>query len=201
MPKISQTFTVAATTDTVWAMLQDVPRVVTCLPGLELLGTPQDNVYQGRLKVKLGAVTAAFEGEATIIEADAANFVSRIKGKGVDKKGGSRAQADFVYRLAPADGGTQVVVDADIQLSGPLAQFGRTGILNDVAHELTAQFAGNLGTRLAVPEASAAPVEGAPQPTTPPPVAAELSGGRLLVALLRGRWRALVAALRQLFGR
>jgi uncharacterized protein len=194
MPKISETFSVTQAVAEVWAFLQDVPAVVTCLPGLELTGQPAEQVYQGRIRVKLGAVTAAFEGEATIIESDARTHTTRIKGKGIDKKGGSRAQAEFVYRLTAIATGTQVVVDAEINLSGPLAQFGRTSILNDVARELTAQFATNLNAKLA-------PRDAVPPRTEARPVApTTLSGSHLLWVLIKGRWRALCAAFRRHFG-
>ena len=197
MPRISESFTIARPLSQVWAYLQDIPQVVTCLPGLELTGQPAAQVFAGKLKIKLGAVTAAFEGEATIVAIDESRHETRIKGKGTDRKGGSRAQAEFVYRL---DGGdeTRVSVDADITLSGPLAQFGRTGILQDVARELTAQFATNLEAKLAaaviLPEASAGPLE---PPATPPGNAASaaLSGSRLLWFLLRGRLRAVLRIL------
>ena len=199
MPKISETFSVVSPIERVWAFFQDIPVVVTCLPGLELTGEPEPGVYRGRLKVKLGAVTAGFEGEAKIVAVDAATFTTRIEGKGVDKKGGSRAQAEFVYRLTPISQGTSVVVDADINLSGPLAQFGRTGILNDVAREMTAQFAANLSVKLAAQTGVAAAAE-----TTASSAGAAsapaLSGGRLLWILIIGRARALWGALRRLRG-
>lgn len=196
MPRITESFTLPRPLPQVWATLQDIPRVVTCLPGLELTGQPAEQVYAGRLKVRLGAVTAAFEGEATITAIDPAAHETRLKGKGTDRKGGSRAQAEFVYRLEEVPAGTRVAVDADITLSGPLAQFGRTGILQDVARELTAQFATNLEAMLAAAPAAAPPPVAtaddsppAPRADAPPP-AAPLSGTRLLWVLLKGRWRA-----------
>ena len=196
MPRISESFTVNQSAARVWEFFQDVPQVVTCLPGLELAGQPQPEVFVGRIKVKLGAVSATFEGEATIIETDHVAHVSRIKGRGVDKKGGSRAQAEFTYRLAAVTNGTQVTVDADINLTGPLAQFGRTGILNEVARELTAQFATNLEAKLAAGTAPT-PSENSAHADTAP--IAALDAGRLLRALLHSRWRALLRWLCKLF--
>ena len=195
MPRISETFKVEQPVTRVWDFFQDVPQVVTCMPGLELLEQLQPEVFRGRMKIKLGAVSAAFEGEATIVESNHAEHLSRIQGKGVDKKGGSRAQADFTYRLADIAGGTQVSVDAEINLSGPLAQFGRTSILNDVAHELTAQFASNLEAKLG---ASTGPAM-IDAPTEPTPVAA-LDGGQLARSILRRRWQAFIRGLYAWFG-
>ena len=195
MPQITETFTVARPPAVVWAYLQDIPAVVTCLPGLELLESPQENVYRGRLKVRLGAVSAGFEGEARIVASDPAAFECRLQGKGVDRKGGSRANAEFAYSLFAVAGGTQVTVNADINLTGPLAQMGRTGILNDVAHEMTGEFARNLEARLAAQPATTTEAAMAAKASTTVP--AELSLWRVFQAILRGRLRALVARLKR----
>jgi len=194
MPRISESFTVDRPLAQVWALVQDIPQVVTCMPGLELIEQPAPNAYRGRMKIKLGAVSAAFEGEATIIETDDAQHRSRISGKGVDKKGGSRAAAEFTYTLSTAPTGTLVDVEADINLSGSLAQFGRTSILNDVAHELTAQFAQNLAGKLV---ASSTIAMDAPAETVP---VAALDAGKIVRSILRRRWRAFMQWLRSLLG-
>ena len=198
MPQISESFDVAQPADRVWAFFQDVPQVVTCLPGLELTEQPADNVYRGRIKIKLGAVTSAFEGEATILEADDDTRASRISGKGVDKKGGSRAQAEFGYRVAEIPSGSQVTIDAEIKLTGTLAQMGRTGIVTDVVRELTREFAANLEAKLAATMVGHATEDNG---SSKPDAAEALSAGRLLLVLLRGRWRACCSALRGLLGR
>lgn len=198
MPRISESFNVTQPADRVWAFFQDVPQVVTCLPGLELTGQPAENVYRGRIKIKLGAVTSAFEGEAKILDADDDARASRISGKGVDKKGGSRAQADFGYRVAEIGNGSEVTIDADIKLTGTLAQMGRTGIVTDVVRELTQEFAANLEAKLAATMAGQAEEA---NDNSKPDTAEALNAGRLLFALLRGRWRACVSALKGLLGR
>ena len=71
------------------------------------------------------------------------------KGKGTDKRGGSRSKLVLDYRLAEVPGGTRVDVDADIQLVGPIAQFGRTGIVTETANILIRQFVQNVEAKLA----------------------------------------------------
>lgn len=198
MPQISESFDVAQPANRVWAFFQDIPQVVNCLPGLELTGQPADKVYRGRVKIKLGAVASAFEGEATILEADDEQRASRISGKGVDKKGGSRALAEFGYRVAEIESGAQVTIDADIKLTGTLAQMGRTGIVTDVVRELTREFAANLEAKLAATMAGEMAELDAPSKLEE---AEALSAGRLLRAFVRGRWNAFRAALDGLIGR
>jgi uncharacterized protein len=54
------------------------------------------------------------------------------------------------YALAEADGGsTKVNIDADVMLSGPAAQFGRTGLVNEISKRLIGEFVQCLEAKLA----------------------------------------------------
>lgn len=145
--KISQEFSVAKPPDTVWEFFQDVPSVAQCLPGAELLGQKDDGAYEGKLSVKLGPMTAAFEGTATV-DPSPADKTAVIEGRGVDKRGGSRGQVKVNYGITPEGGGSKVTVDADVTLSGPAAQFGRTGLVNEMSKRLIGEFVDCLESKL-----------------------------------------------------
>lgn len=152
---ISQQFTVARDPDTVWNFFQDVPAVAQCLPGAELQSVNEDGSYSGQLSVKLGPMTAAFEGKA-IVAPDAASKTATIEGKGVDKRGGSRGQVKLKYGIAPSEDGSTVDIDADISLSGPAAQFGRTGLINEISKRLIGDFVTCLEGKLSATSSAAA---------------------------------------------
>lgn len=145
--KITQEFEVARPIGVVWDFFQDVPSVAQCLPGAELTEDKGDGVYGGKITVKLGPMTAAFEGEATVTP-DPAGNTGHIEGKGVDRRGGSRGQVKVDYSLTQADGGTKVAVDADVTLSGAAAQFGRTGLINEMSSRLIGEFVTCLEAKL-----------------------------------------------------
>ncbi len=145
--KIEQSFVVERPPDVVWDFFQDVPAVAQCLPGAKLQDQEDDGSYSGSLSMKLGPMTANFEGKATI-EPDAAARSARIEGRGVDKTGGSRGQVKVDYRIVEAGGGSEVTVDADITLSGPAAQFGRTGLINEMSKRLIGEFVDCLEAKL-----------------------------------------------------
>lgn len=148
--KISQEFVVERPPQDVWQFFQDIPAVAHCLPGAELQGENEDGSYDGNLSVKLGPMTAAFEGKATITP-DQPNMTAKIEGKGVDKKGGSRGQVSVVYTITEEAAGSKVDIDADVTLSGPAAQFGRTGLINEMSKRLIGDFVtcieGKLGAK------------------------------------------------------
>ena len=146
--KITQEFVVASSPDVVWQFFQDVPSVAQCLPGAELTGQTEDGGYEGTLSSKLGPMTAVFEGKVTVTTGEASRSAT-IEGKGVDKKGGSRGQVKVEYSVKPDDaGGSRVSVDANIQLSGPAAQFGRTGLINEMSRRLIEDFVSCLEAKL-----------------------------------------------------
>jgi carbon-monoxide dehydrogenase small subunit len=98
----------------------------------------------------------------------------------------SPARGEIAFALAATpDGATRVDVSIGFSLAGPLAQFGRGAIVNDLAERLTAAFARNLDARLRRADAGA-----------PPPPAAELHAGALILSVL---WRHLKAAWVRLF--
>jgi len=145
--KVTQEFEVAQPVSAVWDFFQDVPAVAQCLPGAELLEDKGDGTYVGKVEVKLGPMSAAFEGEATVTPDEAAK-TGTISGKGVDKRGGSRGQVKVAYGLTAAGSGTTVLVDADVTLSGAAAQFGRTGLINEMSKRLISDFVACLEGKL-----------------------------------------------------
>jgi len=195
MPDITQSFDVDQPAQAVWQLLQNVPEVVTCIPGFTLIDQEGDATYTGKVRIRLGPVVGAFEGEATVVEVDEATHTARIEGQGLDKQGGSRARASVTYTLTETDGKTRVEIAADMKLTGALAQMGRTGIVNDVANQITAEFAKNLSAKLAAAPAATSATEGPSEPTqaAPPAPAAEISGGKIIL-------RALLRSLGRLFG-
>lgn len=155
--KITQTFEVARPLPAVWHLFQDIGAVASCMPGAELTEDKGNGLYGGRVGIKLGPFGASFEGEARVTT-DPQTHSGRAEGRGVDKKGGSRSKLEMDYRLQETPTGTRVDIDADIQLAGPIAQFGRVGIITETANVLIKQFAANVETLLS-PDGSVQPAQ------------------------------------------
>jgi len=152
LPQVSfeQKFTVGHSRQQVWDMFGRVAEVATCLPGVSLVGDPTSERVEGQIRVKVGPISAEFRGAAEI-DRDGASYSGRIIGAGNDVRSKSTTRGDIRYRLMPADGdGHSTIVEVTIgyTLTGMLAQFGRAGIVQDVAGRLTASFAKNLEARL-----------------------------------------------------
>lgn len=158
MPQITQSFTVQRPVQVVWDFFQDVPAVAACMPGVELLDSLGTDSYKGRMNVKLGPINAKFEGQAKIENLDEAARTGSITAKGADRQGGSRASASVDYSLGSEGNATKVEIVADITLQGAMAQFGRTGLIQEVSGQLSKEFASCIELKLAAttPEEAAA---------------------------------------------
>ena len=148
--KIVKTLIVNRDVDQTWDFFQDVPKVATCFPGANLTEQTDDGIYKGNVSIKLGPFKATFEGEATY-EPDQQQKSGKVEGKAIDKRGGSRSRLLLNYNLVEMDGEkSQVDFDADIQLAGPIAQFGRIGVIEEAAELLIAEFVRNVEEMMSV---------------------------------------------------
>ncbi|OMB93130.1 carbon monoxide dehydrogenase [Mycobacterium sp. NS-7484] len=145
--ELNNEFRVAVPAAKTWEVLTDVERVAPCLPGATLLSVDGDD-FTGAVKVKVGPITVAYQGQATFQEKDTAAQRVVLKANGKETRGNGTASAIVTAQLKEegADS-TLVVVTTDLAISGKAAQFGR-GVLADVAGSLIDQFAKSLEAEL-----------------------------------------------------
>lgn len=155
--QLQNSFTVPVPVEQAWDTLLDVERIAGCLPGAQLVAA-EGSTYRGRVKVKVGPIQLTYRGEATILEQDGAARRLVLDAAGKETRGAGGARARVVARLADADGGTEVQVTTDLDLSGRPAQFGR-GVIAEVSSRLIDQFAANIATLIVTPAPVAAPAE------------------------------------------
>lgn len=147
MDKLLNEFVVNRPIEQTWAVLTHVERIAPCMPGATLEEIEGD-IFRGVVKVKLGAISTAFRGQATFVERDDANHRAVLHGEGRDTTGKGNADAMITASLqSVTDTTTKCVVETDLRVTGKVAQFGR-GIMGDVSKKLMAQFATNLNTML-----------------------------------------------------
>jgi carbon monoxide dehydrogenase subunit G len=159
------------------------------MPGAELL-VGRDNRFVGAIKIKVGPVTVSYKGTITLTEIDEAAHVARMIGEGRETAGAGSARVTMVSRVTPVDGGSEVIVDADVDLVGKIVQFGR-GMIEEVSKQLFQQFSQCAKSQLEVESNTSPPGNSSPEEAKP--VSA-------IPLAFRAGWAILTRALRRLFG-
>jgi uncharacterized protein len=186
--QIDNSFSVPLPVAEAWAVLLDVPRIATCMPGAALQAVEGERRYKGEVAVRLGPVMLTLQGRAEIVSLDEAAHVATVKAEGRDLKGRGGSSATVRFALAAiAPAVTRVDIRTDLALSGAIAQYGRgAGMIGDLADHLIAEFSRNLEAELARSRAPApGPVPAESPPAEPPRAARPISGLRLAWHLLR----------------
>jgi carbon-monoxide dehydrogenase small subunit len=147
--QMKQSFKVDSPREEVWRFFADVQEVASCLPGARLNGPPVDNCVEGLFSAKLGPITASFSGEARIERYDD-RYSGMILGGGQDARAASKAAGEVEYKLVAIEDQAATRIDLEIRalIAGPLAQFGRSGIVDDLTKRILDAFAKNLETKL-----------------------------------------------------
>ena len=200
--RIDNSFDIDATPDEVFEFLQDAHNVAACFPGAELTEDLGDDSYKGKVKIKVGPVTAAYAGTATIVERDDANRVAVLLAEGKDAKGSGSAKATARMQVDPHDAGATVTFSTDLTISGKLAQFGR-GIMADVSGRMVAELAAQVRARITAAQAPVADTPTTPSaagpvggPSAPPAAAPPMKFSSILRAMLAGFVRRMRGRLR-----
>lgn len=208
---IKETFRVQAPVDRVWRYMVDPKQVVHCLPGAELTGDEGERVYLGKVKVKVGPVTASYSGRARLTEVNDAEHVVRMDAEGRESAGAGSARLRMTSRVAAhPEGGAEVRVEAEVDVAGKIVQFGR-GMIEAVSKQLFKEFVGCVRAALESPAAtasSAAP----PQPATaaradntrvaaPASTAQAAKPVAVLPLVFRALWATLSGWVARIFGR
>lgn len=139
--QLENSFEVAASRETAWNLLMDVPRVVPCMPGAQLTETVDDSNWKAKVSVKLGPIALQFAADVARTEVDVAANRVVLKTSARELRGRGGAQATIESRLTElGPSQTRVDVVTDLALSGSVAQYGR-GLVQDVAGQMVGKFA------------------------------------------------------------
>jgi uncharacterized protein len=218
--KIEETVSVRAPAARVFAFLIDPERVVGCIPGASLDAIESPTEFRGNVKVRVGPVSIAYLGQASLSEVDREGLRMKLEGEGREQSAAGVVKMAMESRVVETDGVSKVSVHAEVELAGKLVQFGR-GMIQGVSKQLFKEFGARLAAALeeeaaaleaeagaeveaASPAATAIPT---PTPTAPPrgPEAAVVTRNdnavNGLAILFRVLADAIVSFFRRIFGR
>ena len=161
--RVSGAGTLHAPPEVVWAALADRDVLVRAIPGIERLEVSGSGGLEFTITAAIAAVSGTYAGEAAVRQADQPS-VLRLHISAAGARG--TISADVVVRLAQAaDAATEVIYEADAEVSGPIARIGQL-MLASIARRLTGDFLDGLDQVLAGPLAAPRPADIAGQPAS-----------------------------------
>jgi len=191
--KIEERFEVRAPVERVWKYLIDPARVVECLPGAELVEMTDAQNFVGAIKVKVGPLAMSYKGKAKFTEVNEETHQVRMVGDGREVGGSGSTKVTMLSTVAPLanGGGSEVVVNAEVELVGKIVQFGR-GMIEEVSRQMFRQFSTCVRAKLEVVE-DAQPAEKSVETEAKAVAAAPLA--------FRALWAIIVRFFKGVFGK
>lgn len=125
------------------AFLDDFEQAAKCVPGLEEVKEIEPDLYEGRVRLRVGPLGFSIAGRAKL-ERGAENEGWKLQGEGRDRRIGAGVVANVeanLNELGPQT--TEVVMLADVQFSGRLAELGQP-LIKRKSDSMVKEFAENL---------------------------------------------------------
>ena len=111
--------------DMIWKCMIDPSFMVKSVPGAELTEQLDERNFKGKISIKIGPVTAKFNGEAEFTKLEEADYELTMEGKGLDTSGKGGANMTMNIKLSTLEeGGTEMQSSMSLSITGRLAQFG-----------------------------------------------------------------------------
>ena len=130
-----------------WHFLMDVPKVASCVPGVETVEAVDAGAYKGSLRVQVGPIRLSLQGTMTVEEQDRAAWRARMRAEANDRRVGGGVRARMSLTLVPGEGGTRLRIETDLAILGRIGEFGQP-VIKKKADALLEEFARNLAAAL-----------------------------------------------------
>ncbi|SMH27591.1 SRPBCC family protein [Mesorhizobium australicum] len=136
---------IPADRETVWNALNDPEILKVCIPGCQELTKSSDTQMTAVAVIKVGPVSARFQGAVTLSDLDPPNGYT-ISGEGQGGVAGF-AKGTAVVRLDSVDDGTLLRYEVDAQIGGKLSQLGGR-LIDATAKKMSAAFFEKFGQEI-----------------------------------------------------
>ncbi|WP_425405495.1 2Fe-2S iron-sulfur cluster-binding protein [Hwanghaeella sp.] len=171
---LTKSMDLSAGIEEAWQLVSDPEAIVACIPGATLSGPVKDGIANGTCSVSAGPIKASFKGSARI------RYVPETKsgqlvGSGRDGFSRSGLEGRMDFQLVPHGRASRINLEMRYRLNGPLSQFGRPALVEEIANGLLSDIAQRIDARLS----GSALVKQQDQPTS-------ISGLRLLFNAIKG---------------
>ena len=131
-----------------WEFLTSIPKVATCLPGVEEVNAVDETKYVGIISIKVGIVKLRLAGNISIETMDRDRYLAAMRVEAADKRVSGMIQGRVtmtLQELSPEE--TKLLVDTDVSLFGKIGEFGQA-MIRKKADQMMTEFASTVADRL-----------------------------------------------------
>jgi uncharacterized protein len=147
--ELSNSCSITAPQEQVWAALNDPAMLTSCIAGCESLEPISPTEYQVVLAAKIGPIKARFKGKLTVSDIVApASYTLTFEGQG-GAAGFAKGLVDVA--LSPEGDGTLLTYSAKAQIGGKLAQIG-SRLVDSAANKMADEFFAAFNYKLSSPD-------------------------------------------------
>ena len=107
----------------VWALVDDIPTVASCIPGVHDLEMKGELEFDCVVSQRVGSVKSNFTLHTVVGGIEPRKHLS-LESQGQDRALGSSVKANLQFGLDEQGAGTEVDIVADFQVTGRIATFG-----------------------------------------------------------------------------
>jgi len=146
--KFNQSATLPVGSERLWQLLMDIPKVSSCLPGVESVEKMEDDTYQGTLKVRVGPISLTLQGKIILEEQNEQEKRAALRAEAADRRaaGAVRGKSTMQLKeLGPNE--TELSVETDVNILGKIGEFGQP-IIRKKADQMLNQFIENIKKQL-----------------------------------------------------
>ena len=137
------TYNVNAPAEKLWAVVTDVPKVGSCIPGATDIRATGDGSYIGTVKVRVGPIGLGLNGKLSVDNRDDDAKVVAFTGEGADRKVPGNVRVKIRMAVSGSGDTSELMVDSEANIMGKLGEFGQ-GIIKKKADGIMKDFGQNL---------------------------------------------------------
>ena len=138
---------IPADRETTWALIMDIPKAASAVPGLQNLTPEGEDRYVGTIQVRMGPIRLNLAGSVQLLEQDQEKGEAALLVEASDRRMGGSVRTNLKIKLVPqGDSQTELAINSDTTFMGKLGELGQP-IIRRKASSTIEEFASNL-TRL-----------------------------------------------------
>lgn len=139
---------VPASREATWALVMDIPKAASCIPGIKDITPDGEDKYQATLQARVGPMGMNLSGTITVLSQDADAGEAYFLVEANDRRVGGGVKTNMSMKVtAKSADETELEIIADTTLMGRLGELGQP-LIRRKARNTLEEFSKNLGKLL-----------------------------------------------------